>query len=121
MTPLQNRYQQEVYIVTVIWVLLPEDPASAPSRSYRNSFLQSYPQAEAGGRGNSGKLRDLTGFKHTLSTAGTSMTSSERSSMAPLLKKEAFPALLRGREFWNALEHSNGLKYRVWGFPAVLF
>ena len=46
--------------------------------------------------------------------------SSERPSLEPLLKKEAFPAILRGRKFGNALEASNALHSRVWGFPAVL-
>ena len=49
------------------------------------------------------------------------MTSSERPSPEPLLKKEASPAVLGGREFWiHALEASNALNYRVWGIPAVL-
>ena len=57
---------------------------------------------------------------NTPSTAGNSMTGSERPSPEPLLKKEASPAALGGREFWNALEPSNPLNYRVWGIPAVL-
>ena len=35
------------------------------------------------------------------SAAGNSMTSSERPSPEPLLKKEASLAVLRGREFWK--------------------
>ena len=35
------------------------------------------------------------------STAGNSMTGSERPSPEPLLKKEASPAVLGGREFWK--------------------
>ena len=38
-----------------------------------------------------------TEIRHTLSAAGNSMTSSERRSSEPLLKKEASPAVLRGR------------------------
>ena len=49
------------------------------------------------------------------------MTGSERPSPEPLLKKEASPAVLGGREFWShALEASNALNYRAWGIPAVL-
>ena len=44
--------------------------------------------------------RDLL-FRNTPSTAGNSMTSSERPSPEPLLKKEAPPAVLGGREFWK--------------------
>ena len=40
-------------------------------------------------------------LRNTLSTAGNSMTSSERPSPEPLLKKEASPAVLEGREFWK--------------------
>ena len=48
------------------------------------------------------------------------MTGSERPSPEPLLKKEASPAVLGGKEFGNALEASNALNCRVWGIPAVL-
>ena len=60
--------------------------------------------------------------KHnTPSTAGNSMTGSERPSPEPLLKKEASPAVLGGGEnSGNALEPSNALNCRVWGIPAVL-
>ena len=47
------------------------------------------------------------------------MTSSERPSPEPILKKEASPAVLRGREFsGNALEASSDLNYWVWGVPS---
>ena len=59
-------------------------------------------------------------FRNALSAAGNSMTSSERPSPEPLLKKEASPAVLRGENSGNALEASNALNYRAWGFPAVL-
>ena len=59
-------------------------------------------------------------FRNALSTAGNSMTSSERPSPEPLLKKEAPPAALGGENSGNALEASNALNYRVWGIPAVL-
>ena len=36
------------------------------------------------------------------SAAGNSMTSSERPSPEPLLKKEAPPAVLGGRDFWKS-------------------
>ena len=39
--------------------------------------------------------------RNTPSTAGNSMTDSERPSPEPLLKKEASPAVLGGREFWK--------------------
>ena len=42
-------------------------------------------------------------FRNTPSTAGNSMTSSERPSLEPILKKEASPAVLGGREFWKLL------------------
>ena len=38
---------------------------------------------------------------NTPSTAGNSMTGSERPSPEPLLKEEASPAVLGGREFWK--------------------
>ena len=40
-------------------------------------------------------------FRNTPSTAGNSMTGSERPSPEPILKKEASPAVLGGREFWK--------------------
>ena len=40
-------------------------------------------------------------IRNTPSTAGNSMTSSERPSPEPILKKEASPAVLGGREFWK--------------------
>ena len=40
-------------------------------------------------------------FRNTPSTAGNSMTSSERPSPEPLLKEEASSAVLGGREFWK--------------------
>ena len=47
------------------------------------------------------------------------MTSSERPSPEPLLRKEASPAILGGGEFWKC---SGGLlNYRALGIPAVLF
>ena len=47
------------------------------------------------------------------------MSSSERPSPEPLLKEEASPAVLRGRQYsGNALEASNALNYRVWGDPS---
>ena len=49
------------------------------------------------------------------------MTSSERPSPEPILKKEASPAVLGGGDIsGNALEASNALNYRAWGIPAVL-
>ena len=54
------------------------------------------------------------------STAGNSMTGSERPSPEPLLKKEATPAVLGGESSGNALEPSNALKWGAWGIPAVL-
>ena len=48
------------------------------------------------------------------------MTSSERPSPEPFLKKEASPAVLGGEKSGNALDASNALNDRVWGIPAVL-
>ena len=39
--------------------------------------------------------------RNTPSTAGNSMTSSERPSPEPILTKETSPAVLGGREFWK--------------------
>ena len=60
------------------------------------------------------------GIRDAPSTAGNSMTGSERPSPEPLPKKEASPAVLGGENSGNALEASNALNYRVWGIPAVL-
>ena len=46
-------------------------------------------------------------IRNTPSTVGNFMTSSERPSPEPILKKEASPAVLGGREFWK---HSGSLK-----------
>ena len=48
------------------------------------------------------------------------MTGSERPSLEPLLKKEASPAVLGGKEenSGNALEPSNALNYSVLGHPS---
>ena len=59
-------------------------------------------------------------FRDAPDTAGNSMTSSERPFPAPLLKKEASPAVLGGENSGNALEASNALNYRAWGIPAAL-
>ena len=62
----------------------------------------------------------LLWLRNTPSTAGNSMTSSERPAPEPILKKEASPAVLGGENSGNAVEASNALNYRVWGIPAVL-
>ena len=49
-------------------------------------------------------------LRNVFSTAGNSMTSSERPSPEPLLKKEVSPAIPR-RRAENALEASNALNY----------
>ena len=49
----------------------------------------------------SGCVARLVLVKSTPSTAGNSMTSSERPYPEPILKKEASPAVLGGREFWK--------------------
>ena len=62
--------------------------------------------------GHLAKLRD------TPSTAGNSMTGSERPSPEPLLKKERRPQPYWGGEnSGNALEASNALNYRDLGDP----
>ena len=55
-----------------------------------------------------------TMVRNALSTAGNSMTSSERPSPGPFLKKEASPAVLPywgGDNSGTALEASNALNY----------
>ena len=64
---------------------------------------------------------DTAPVRNTPSTAGNSMTSSERPSPEPLLKKEASQAVLGGENILETLwKPSNALNYRVWGIPAVL-
>ena len=46
-------------------------------------------------------------LRNTLSTAGNSMSRSERSSPEPLPKKEASPAVPGGSQFWK---YSGGFK-----------
>ena len=48
------------------------------------------------------------------------MTSSERPSPEPLLKKERPQPYRGGENSGNALEPSSALNYRAWGIPAVL-
>ena len=54
--------------------------------------------------------------KNALSTAGKSMTSSERLSLEQLLKKEASPAALSGREFQKC---SGGFKCLLFVFIII--
>ena len=58
--------------------------------------------------------------ENTLSTAGNSMTSSERPSLEPLLKKRGAPSRIGGgrENSGNALEASNALNDRVRGNPS---
>ena len=48
------------------------------------------------------------------------MTSSERPSPEPILKKRRPQPYWGGENSGNALEASNALNYRAWGVPAVL-
>ena len=58
-------------------------------------------------------------FRNAPSTAGNSTTGSERPSPEPLLKKEASPAVLGGREFWiHALEAFKCLELQGLGHPS---
>ena len=59
-------------------------------------------------------------IRDTPSTAGNSMTSSERPSPEPLWKKRRPQPYWGGENSGNALEASNALNCRVWGIPAVL-
>ena len=60
-------------------------------------------------------------LRNTPSTAGTSMTGSDRPSPEPRLWKKKRPQPYWGGDnSGNALEASNALNYRVWGIPAVL-
>ena len=54
------------------------------------------------GVGGGGQNLILRYFGTTPSAAGNSMTGSERPSPEPILKKEASPAILGGREFWKS-------------------
>ena len=56
-------------------------------------------------------------LRNTPSTAGNSMTSSERPSPEPKRRPQPYWG---GDNYGNALEASNALNYRVWGIPAVL-
>ena len=56
----------------------------------------------------------------TLSTAWSSMTSSESPSPEPLLKKRRPQPYWEGDDSGNALKASNAWNYRAWGVPAVL-
>ena len=57
-------------------------------------------------------LKGALVFRNALSTAGNSMTSSERPFLEPLLQKEESPERI--------LEASHSLNCRVWGIPTVL-
>ena len=57
-------------------------------------------------------------FRNTPSTAGNSMTSSERPSPGPFLKKEASPAVLGGREFWKCSGSLKCLELYGFGHPS---
>ena len=60
-------------------------------------------------------------IRSALSTAGNSMTGSERPFPEPLLKKRSVPQpYWRGENSGNALEASNAFNYGAWGIPAVL-
>ena len=59
-------------------------------------------------------------LRNTPSTAGNSMTGSERPSPEPLLKKKRPQPYWGGENSGNSLEASNALNYWAWGIPAVL-
>ena len=59
-----------------------------------------------------------TKVRNTPSTAGNSMASSERPSPEPILKKEASPAVLGGREFWKRSESLKCLESEGLGHPS---
>ena len=70
-----------------------------------------------------GRAPNWTGrawIRNTPSTAGNSMTGSERPSPEPILKKRRPQPYWGGEISGNALEASNALNYWVWGIPAVL-
>ena len=64
--------------------------------------------------------RSSSFFRNTPSTAGNSMTGSERPSPEPLLKKRRSQPYWGGENSGNALEASNALNCRVWAILAVL-
>ena len=57
-------------------------------------------------------------LRNALSTAGNSMASSERPSPEPILKKEASPAILGGREFWKCSGSLKCLELQGLGHPS---
>ena len=64
---------------------------------------------------------ELVGYRvvrNAPSTAGNSMTGSERPSPEPLLKKEAPPAVLGGREFWKCFGSLKCLELQSLGHPS---
>ena len=61
---------------------------------------------------------NVTLLRNTPSTAGNSMTSSERPSPEPILKKEAPPAVLGGRQFWKCSGSPKCLELQGLGDPS---
>ena len=57
-------------------------------------------------------------IRNTPSTARNSMTGSERPSPEPILKKEASPAVLGGREFWKRSGSLKCLELEGLGHPS---
>ena len=57
-------------------------------------------------------------FRNTPSTAGNSMSSSERPSPEPLLTNEAPPAVLGEREFWKCSESLKCFELQGLGHPS---
>ena len=57
-------------------------------------------------------------LRNTPSTAGNSITGSERPSSEPFLKKEASPAVLGGRSFWKGSGSLKCLEFLCLGHPS---
>ena len=89
--PSRKGFQNGVSLSNVIWLRGERLLARHPFLHSKAAFLKPLV-----------RLLNWTGsvfLRITLSTAGNSMTSSERPSPEPILEKEASPAVLGGREF----------------------
>ena len=96
--------------------------SALPTEGWDNAWGSVAPRFGAGLPCPGARIRRVK-ISNALSTAGNSMTSTERPSPEPLLTKEKEK---RPQPYWgrdnsgNALEALNALNYRAWGIPAVL-
>ena len=84
-----------------------------------NTEPQGWPfYAARGLRSGTAEITAVVAIRNNPSTAGNSMTGSERLSPEPLPKKEAPPAVLGGREFWKCSESLKSLELQGFGHPS---